>query len=109
MDFPSHRFGAAKLLFLSSSCIYPKVCPQPMKEEYLLTGGLEPTNSAYAVAKIAGIEMCKAHRRQYGCRLISAMPINLYGPGDNDGLESSHVLPALFPSFTRQNRLVLPR
>lgn len=91
----AHRFGVEKLLFLGSSCIYPKLCPQPMKEEYLLTGALEPTNSAYAVAKIAGIEMCKAYRRQYGCHFISVMPTNLYGPGDNYDLETSHVLPAL--------------
>jgi len=85
----AHRFGVEKLLFLGSSCIYPKLCPQPMKEEYLLTGALEPTNSAYAVAKIAGIEMCKAYRRQYGCHFISVMPTNLYGPGDNYDLETS--------------------
>jgi GDP-L-fucose synthase len=95
----AHRFGVAKLLFLGSSCIYPKLCPQPMKEEYLLTGALEPTNSAYAVAKIAGIEMCKAYRRQYGCHFISVMPTNLYGPGDNYDLETSHVLPALIRKF----------
>jgi GDP-L-fucose synthase len=95
----AHRYGVAKLLFLGSSCIYPKLCPQPMKEEYLLTGALEPTNSAYAVAKIAGIEMCKAYRRQYGCHFISVMPTNLYGPGDNYDLETSHVLPALIRKF----------
>ena len=95
----AHRFGVEKLLFLGSSCIYPKLCPQPMKEEYLLTGALEPTNSAYAVAKIAGIEMCQAYRRQYGCHFISVMPTNLYGPGDNYDLETSHVLPALIRKF----------
>jgi len=95
----AHRFGVEKLLFLGSSCIYPKLCPQPMREEYLLTGALEPTNSAYAVAKIAGIEMCQAYRRQYGCHFISVMPTNLYGPGDHDDLETSHVLPALIRKF----------
>jgi len=95
----AHRFGVEKLLFLGSSCIYPKLCPQPMKEEYLLTGALEPTNSAYAVAKIAGIEMCKAYHRQYDCHFISVMPTNLYGPGDNYDLETSHVLPALIRKF----------
>ncbi len=84
-----------KLMFLGSSCIYPKLAPQPMKEEYLLTGALEPTNEAYALAKIAGIKMCAAYNRQYGCDFLSAMPTNLYGPGDNYDLENSHVLPAL--------------
>jgi len=84
-----------KLLFLGSSCIYPKFCPQPIKEEYLLTGKLEETNSAYAVAKIAGIEMCKAYNKQYKTNFISVMPTNLYGPGDNFNLETSHVLPAI--------------
>jgi len=83
-----------KLLFLGSSCIYPKLCPQPMKEEYLMTGSLEPTNSAYAVAKIAGIEMCWAYNRQHGTKFIPVMPTNLYGPNDNFDLETSHVLPA---------------
>jgi len=87
--------GVRKLLFLGSSCIYPKMCPQPIREEYLLTGPLEATNSAYALAKIAGIEMCRALRRQYGCDFISVMPTNLYGPNDNFDLASSHVLPAL--------------
>jgi GDP-L-fucose synthase len=88
-----------KLLFLGSSCIYPKHCPQPMKEEYLMTGSLEPTNSPYATAKIAGIEMCWAYNRQYGTRFIPVMPTNLYGPNDNFDLETSHVLPALINKF----------
>jgi len=87
--------GVKKLLFLGSSCIYPRECPQPIKEDYLLTGPLEPTNEWYAVAKIAGIKMCQAYRKQYGCDFIAAMPTNLYGPGDNFDLETSHVLPAL--------------
>ncbi|GHV55301.1 GDP-L-fucose synthase [Deltaproteobacteria bacterium] len=88
-----------KLLFLGSSCIYPKLCPQPIKEEYLLTGPLEPSNEWYALAKIAGIKMCRAYRRQYGFDAISAMPANLYGPGDNFHAENSHVLPALIRRF----------
>jgi GDP-L-fucose synthase len=88
-----------KLLFLGSSCIYPKMAPQPLKEEYLLTGLLEPTNEPYALAKIAGIKMCEAYRDQYGCNFISAMPTNLYGPGDNFNLHTSHVLPALISKF----------
>lgn len=88
-----------KLLFLGSSCIYPKLCPQPMKEEYLLSGYLEPTNEPYAVAKIAGIKMCESYNRQYGTKYISVMPTNLYGPGDNFDLETSHVLPALIRKF----------
>lgn len=95
----AYRFGVRKLLFLGSSCIYPKHAPQPIKEEYLLTGPLEPTNEPYAVAKIAGIKMCQAYRRQYGFRAISLMPTNLYGPGDNFDLEHSHVLPALIRKF----------
>lgn len=91
--------GVKKLLFLGSSCIYPRECPQPIREEYLLTGPLEPTNQWYAVAKIAGLKMCQAYRRQYGCDFISAMPTNMYGPGDNYDLESSHVLPALIRKF----------
>lgn len=91
----AHRHGVAKLLFLGSSCIYPKHAPQPMKEEHLLTGPLEPTNQWYAVAKIAGIKLVQAYRRQYGFNAISAMPTNLYGPHDNFDLETSHVLPAL--------------
>ena len=91
----SHLYGVKKLLFLGSSCIYPKHCPQPMKEDYLLSGHLEPSNEPYAVAKIAGIKMCQAYHRQYGSCFISLMPTNLYGPGDNFDLETSHVLPAL--------------
>jgi GDP-L-fucose synthase len=93
------RHGAAKLTFLGSSCIYPKMAPQPLKEEYLLTGPLEPTNEWYAVAKIAGIKLCQAYRRQYGFNAISLMPTNLYGPGDNFDLQNSHVLPALIRKF----------
>ena len=89
------RIGVQRLLFLGSSCIYPRDCPQPMKESYLLTGPLEPTNRPYAIAKIAGIELCWALNRQHGTRFIAAMPTNLYGPGDNYDLENSHVLPAL--------------
>jgi len=91
----AHRSGVKRLLFLGSSCIYPKLCPQPIKEEYLLTGPLEPTNRAYALAKIAGIEMCWSYNRQYGTQFLAAMPTNLYGPGDNFDLNKSHVLPAL--------------
>jgi len=95
----SHKYGVRKLLFLGSSCIYPKFAPQPIKEEYLLTGALEPTNEWYAIAKIAGIKMAQAYRRQYGFRAISAMPTNLYGPHDNFDLNSSHVVPALIRKF----------
>lgn len=95
----AYRSGAKKLLFLGSSCIYPKLAPQPLKEEYLLTGPLEPTNEWYAVAKIAGIKLAQAYRKEYGFRAISAMPTNLYGPGDNFDLTSSHVLPALLRKF----------
>lgn len=91
--------GVKKLMFLGSSCIYPKLAPQPLKEEYLLTGLLEPTNEPYAIAKIAGIKMCDAYRAQYGCNFISVMPTNLYGPNDNYSLETSHVLPALIRKF----------
>lgn len=91
--------GVRKLLFLGSSCIYPRLAPQPLKEEYLLTGPLEPTNQWYAVAKIAGIKLCQAYRRQYGCDFISAMPTNMYGPNDNYDLHTSHVLPALIRKF----------
>jgi GDP-L-fucose synthase len=91
----AHDLGVAKLLFLGSSCIYPKLAPQPMKEDALLTGPLEPTNEWYAVAKIAGIKLCQAYRKQHGADFISAMPTNLYGPGDNYDLASSHVVPAL--------------
>jgi GDP-L-fucose synthase len=93
------RTGVKKLLFLGSSCIYPKMAPQPMKEEYLLTGPLEPTNQWYAIAKIAGIRLCQAFRRQYGCDFICAMPTNLYGLNDNYDLQTSHVLPALIRKF----------
>lgn len=91
----ARRAGVGKLLFLGSSCIYPKMAPQPITEEALLTGPLEPTNEWYAVAKIAGIKLCQAYRRQYGCNFISLMPTNLYGPGDNFDLRSAHVIPAL--------------
>lgn len=95
----AYKYGVKKLLFLGSSCIYPKFANQPIKEEYLLTGELEPTNEAYAIAKITGIELCKFYRRQYGCDFISAMPTNLYGINDNFDLETSHVLPALIRKF----------
>jgi len=95
----AHVYGAKKLLYLGSSCIYPRECPQPIKEEYLLTGPLEPTNAAYAMAKISGMKLCESYRRQYGCDFISAMPTNLYGPHDNFDLMSSHVLPALIRKF----------
>ena len=93
------KAGVKKLLFLGSSCIYPKLAPQPLKEEYLLTGPLEPTNEWYAIAKIAGIKLCQAYRRQYGCDFISVMPTNMYGPNDNYDLHNSHVLPALIRKF----------
>jgi len=95
----SYRYGVKKLLFLGSSCIYPKMAPQPIREESLLTGPLEPTNDAYAIAKIAGIKMCEAYNRQYGTKYISVMPTNLYGINDNFNLESSHVFPALIRKF----------
>ncbi len=95
----AHLCAVKKLLYLGSSCIYPRECPQPMPEEALLTAPLEPTNEPYAVAKIAGIKLCQSYRRQYGCNFISAMPTNLYGPGDNFDLQSSHVLPALIRKF----------
>jgi GDP-L-fucose synthase len=95
----SYQNGVKKLLALGSTCIYPKMAPQPLKEEYLLSGPLEPTNEWYAVAKIAGIKLCQAYHRQYGCKFIAAMPTNLYGPGDNFDLETSHVLPALIRKF----------
>jgi GDP-L-fucose synthase len=95
----AHLYGVTRLLYLGSSCIYPRGCPQPMKEEHLLTGRLEPTNEPYAIAKIAGIKLCEVYRRQYGCDFISAMPTNLYGPHDNFDLESSHVLPAMIRKF----------
>ncbi|HEX3856289.1 MAG TPA: GDP-L-fucose synthase [Verrucomicrobiae bacterium] len=95
----AHQTGTRKFLFLGSSCIYPKLAPQPLKEEYLLTGELEPTNQWYAIAKIAGIKLCQAYRKQYGCDFISAMPTNMYGPNDNYDLQTSHVLPALIRKF----------
>ncbi len=95
----SYRYGVKKLLFLGSTCIYPKLAPQPIREEYLLTGQLEPTNEPYAIAKIAGLIMCKSYNRQHGTRLIAAMPTNLYGPNDSFDLETSHVLPALLRKF----------
>lgn len=97
--YGAYEAGAKKLLFFGSSCIYPKAAPQPLKEEYLLSGPLEPTNQWYAVAKIAGIKLCQALRRQYGCDFISVMPTNLYGPNDNYDLQTSHVLPALLRKF----------
>lgn len=95
----AYEAGVKKLLFLGSSCIYPKLAPQPLKEDYLLSGELEPTNEPYAIAKITGIKMCEAYRDQYGCNFISAMPTNLYGPNDNYHPENSHVLPALIRKF----------
>lgn len=95
----ARKYGVKRLLFLGSSCIYPRDCPQPIKEEYLLTGPLEPTNRPYAVAKIAGIEMCWAYNRQYGTRFLAVMPTNLYGPGDNYDLMNSHVIPAMLRKF----------
>jgi GDP-L-fucose synthase len=95
----AHRSGVRKFVFLGSSCIYPKLAPQPIKEEYLLTGSLEPTNEWYAIAKIAGLKMCQAYRREFGFNAISLMPTNLYGPGDNFDLQNSHVLPALIRRF----------
>lgn len=100
----AYRAGATRLLFLGSSCIYPKKAPQPIKEEYLLTGPLEPTNRAYALAKIAGIEMCWSYNRQYGTKYLAAMPTNLYGPGDNFDLQGSHVLPALIRKVVEAKR-----
>ena len=95
----AYRYGTKKLLFLGSSCIYPKYCRQPMKEEYLLSGELEPTNEAYAIAKIAGVKMCQSYNKQFGTNFVSVMPTNLYGPNDNFDLETSHVLPALVRKF----------
>ncbi|HEV8514116.1 MAG TPA: GDP-L-fucose synthase [Cyclobacteriaceae bacterium] len=104
----SFRCGVKKLLFLGSSCIYPKLAPQPMKEDALLTGLLESTNEPYAIAKIAGIKLCQAYRQQYGCNFISLMPTNLYGPNDNYDLLNSHVLPALISKFRTAKDLGLP-
>ncbi|MFC1842058.1 GDP-L-fucose synthase family protein [Candidatus Dependentiae bacterium] len=95
----AYKYGVKKLLFLGSSCIYPKMCPQPIKEEYLLTGALEPTNDAYAIAKIAGIKMCQSYNKQYGTQFIACMPTNLYGPHDNFNPITSHVMPALLRKF----------
>ncbi len=100
----AHVYGVEKLLFLGSSCIYPKLAPQPLKEEYLLTSTLEPTNEPYAIAKITGIKLCDAYRAQYGCNFISAMPTNLYGPNDNYDLNTSHVIPALIRKFLNAKR-----
>jgi len=104
----SYLTGVKKLMFLGSSCIYPKLAPQPLKEEYLLTGMLEPTNEPYAIAKIAGIKMCDAYRSQYGCNFISVMPTNLYGSNDNYDLNNSHVLPALIRKFHTAKKETLP-
>lgn len=103
----SYLSGVKKLMFLGSSCIYPKMAPQPLKEEYLLTGLLEETNEPYAIAKIAGIKMCESYKRQYGCNFISVMPTNMYGPNDNYNLSNSHVLPALIRKFhdAKENNL----
>lgn len=100
----AYRSGVEKFVFLGSSCIYPKMAPQPIKEDYLLTGPLEPTNEWYAIAKIAGVKMCQAYRREYGFNAISLMPTNLYGPGDNFDLQNSHVLPALIRKFHEAKR-----
>jgi GDP-L-fucose synthase len=105
----ARQAGAEKLLFLGSSCIYPKLAPQPLKEEYLLTGPLEPTNEWYAIAKITGIKLCQAYRRQFRCNFISAMPTNMYGPNDNYDLQNSHVLPALIRKFHEAKVAKAPR
>lgn len=105
----AYRTGVRKLLFLGSSCIYPKLAPQPLREDYLLTGPLEPTNDAYAIAKIAGIKMCESYRSQYGCHFISVMPTNLYGPNDNYDLQNSHVLPALIRKMHEAKQQGLPQ
>jgi len=104
----AYLYNVAKLLFLGSSCIYPKMAPQPLKEEYLLSSYLEPTNQPYAIAKITGIELCDSYRAQYGCNFISAMPTNLYGPNDNYDPENSHVLPALLRKFIIANKKKSP-
>lgn len=104
----SYVHQVKKLMFLGSSCIYPKLAPQPLREEYLLTGQLEPTNEPYAIAKIAGIKMCDAYRDQYGCNFISVMPTNLYGPNDNYDLQNSHVLPALIRKMHEAKTMALP-
>src|SRR5688572_15941827 len=100
----AHQHGAAKLLFLSSSCVYPKHAPQPMREDYLLTGPLEPTNEPYAIAKIAGMKLCESYNRQFGSHFFSVLPTNLYGPNDNFDLQTSHVLPALIRKFHSAKR-----
>ncbi|MGY3089342.1 GDP-L-fucose synthase [Hymenobacter sp. UYAg731] len=105
----SQRCGVRKLLYLGSSCIYPKLAPQPIREEYILTGPLEHTNEPYAISKIAGVKMCEAYRDQYGCNFITVMPTNLYGPNDNYDLESSHVMAALLRKFAEAVQLDLPR
>ena len=104
----AYRSGVKKLMFLGSSCIYPKLAPQPLKEDYLLTGPLEETNEPYAIAKIAGIKLCDAYRSQYGCNFISVMPTNLYGPNDNYDLNNSHVLPALIRKFHEAKKNAAP-
>jgi GDP-L-fucose synthase len=104
----AHRHHAKKLMFLGSACIYPKLCPQPIREEYLLTGPLEPTNAPYAVAKIAGISLCQSYNRQHGTNFVSVMPTNLYGPGDNFDLRNSHVLPALLRRIDDARRTHAP-
>jgi GDP-L-fucose synthase len=104
----AYRYKVKKILFLGSSCIYPKIAPQPLQEDYLLTGSLEPTNEPYAIAKIAGIIMCQAYRRQYGCNFIAVMPNNLYGPGDNFDPETSHVLPGMIQKFHHAKINLLP-
>ena len=104
----AYRSGVKKLMFLGSSCIYPKLAPQPLKEDYLLTGPLEETNEPYAIAKIAGIKLCDAYRSQYGCNFISVMPTNLYGPNDNYDLNNSHVLPALIRKFHEAKQNAAP-
>lgn len=104
----AHRFGVKQLLFLGSSCIYPRMAPQPMTEDMLLSGHLEPTNEPYAVAKIAGIKLCESYNRQYGCDFRSVMPTNLYGPGDNYHPENSHVIPALIRRFDEAKRQDAP-
>ncbi len=104
----AYKYRVRKLLFLGSSCIYPKLCPQPMKEEYLLSGELEPTNEAYALAKISGLRMCQYYNQQYGTNFISVMPTNLYGPNDNYDLENSHVLPAMMRKFHEAKENNLP-
>ena len=105
----SHRHGVRKLLYLGSSCIYPKLAPQPIREEYIMTGPLEPTNEPYAISKIAGVKLCEAYRDQHGCNFITAMPTNLYGPNDNYDLENSHVMAALLRKFVEAAQLQLPR